>query len=278
MSGMMKNYKMMQRFFILIPLRVEQFNLIIPRLEMINLLKLTNDLLDGKNLGENGLKQFVDAHLIKLSSNNPNGMYNHLIIESINKYHIYFGQFTNETTKMAIGKALEANMQVAKNALLTKIIATEEFIGQRFGTSSNIYLAFFPNTLQQYINADSDELIVLVSQLFASASKHLMDNYPQKLIGLETLIENFKKHRKVQQALSWASDSQLENQRANRKALTTTITKNLLIIAADHIGDTVGFKKYFNTRYMPIDSTGNNADEDFEDKTQDDLENEFANN
>jgi len=231
---------------------------------MITLGRLIEDLFDEPKLSNANLRSFADDHMVRLSLNNPGGVYSPLIADTATRYTGYFGNITDLVVKEAIRQNLTVTTNLMKDAMIERIRSVHGLVVYRFGAESAIYESFFPYGLTEYNLARLDDLTTLLTRFASAAGTHLTATDPAEVTAINNAISAFNNARSAQHTVFAEEDMLRTGRNATRKELTRQLTRNLLIIAADMIDDADRFNDYFDTSYLPRNGSSADADGIFE--------------
>lgn len=220
---------------------------------MINLLRLTDDFFDSKNLSNSKLKAFTEEHLVRLSNpgNNPGGMYNTMIADTTTKYNNYYGKISNEYVKKAMAEGATISKREALKKVETRISELQSLIKYEFEDDKDIYEEFFPHGMNEYYQARESGLNLLFDRFLAAANKHLAGTYPAEVTELTNLINAFNTAYRSRESIVGQVAGIKSGRKEDRKALTLQLTANFLIIASNNVDNPVRFHGYYEGRYLP---------------------------
>ena len=221
---------------------------------MLDPVRLVTDLFKEKNLSNEHLHGFAEDFLVRLSNPqlNPGGVYNQLLVDTTALYQNYFGSMSNQATQEAIGKGLTLSMNMACDAVITKLSTLQGLIKYHFGARSSVYIEFYPQGMKQYHHATIGACGTLFTRFRAVATMHLLGPYPAEVAELNTLVIAFNKARETQERVFGNQDGFRSDRKNNRKALTRQLTKCFLRIASDCVEEPVRIKAYYESRFLPI--------------------------
>lgn len=223
---------------------------------MLELTRLVNDIFDDRDLSDSKLRAYADDHLLRLANNNPGSVYTPLISDTTTAYTAYYGSMTDEATKEAVSEGLTITMNTAKDAVLEKLRKQRDLVAFKFGADSPTYQQFFPQGLNEYNQAQLDDLTTILDRYSAAANLHLTLDFPAEVTEVDALITAYKDARVAQRDAFSETDALRTDRRENRKALTLQLTKNILTLAIDFLEDTDGFDDYYDPQLLPLGSSG----------------------
>lgn len=218
---------------------------------MITLDRLVNDLFTDPKLTDARLRSFADDHLLRLTLNNPGGVYTSLITATAASYTGYFGTITDLRVKEAIRQNLTITTRKAKALVLGRLHTVQGLVIYRFGLGSATYEAFFPHGMMEYTGARIDDLILGLNRFRTACATHLSATDPAEVGQVDADINAFAAARTAQRTVFAEEDALRTGRTVSRKDLTRQLTRNLLMIAADMIDDPDRFKDYYDPTYLP---------------------------
>ncbi len=213
---------------------------------MINLRRMFENHFDSKTLSDNKLRKFSLDHLERLRSNNKENKYDAMINETDTVYTSYFGAITSEDTNLSQQQALTLSKNQALNNFVEGVRQKEGFVRGTWGKNSPEYQEFFPRGTGEYSRATLANVETLMSRMVTAATKY-KDTLGQPFLDYFTQLQSdFVQIRGAQlQKLGTVSDSK-QITRENRRALTEQLSKNLLTLAIDFIGEPQRLNDFFD--------------------------------
>jgi len=219
---------------------------------MINPLRYAHNLFDDRDFYDNDLQAFAEDHLIRLTNNNPGGVYALLITETSNKHQAYFGNLVSEITKTAVREGLTQSMKQARALMIKSISSIGKLADFKFAAHQEVFQQFFPQGVREYYYADLGETNPLIERLQGAAAAHLTADYPNDVAALNLAITGFKNARSAQLNAFSQEEILASERRLARKALTRQLTRNLLLLSSDFIDQPRMLKKFYNLRLLPL--------------------------
>ncbi|MGE0636682.1 MAG: hypothetical protein AB7G44_11305 [Bacteroidia bacterium] len=221
---------------------------------MINIVRLCFDLFDDEKLSNANLRGFTEDFLIRVSGNNPGGIYTALITDTTNKYTNFFGKISSELVKEAISQGLTIATTNAKVAVIGELSKLQNLVKYRFGETSSIYQEFYPYGMEEYHQSKIDDLGPILDRFVTAANTHLS---AAEAAPAGTLTTAFKTARTAQVTVFAEVDVLETGKHADRKELTKQLTFDFLTIASNNIDDADAFDDYYNPRFLPLSDTSN---------------------
>lgn len=220
---------------------------------MLNIIRLTNNIFDDKNLSEANLQVFAEKHIVALTNDNPGGIYTTILSDVTLAYTAFFGSVSNEAYKKSVSEGNTINMNNALKAAMDRIIKTEGLVKYAFGENSSEYEAFFPLGLSEYHNAPLGEIGVLHTRFLQAANDFLFAQYPADVALIQQDFNLFKNMRDLQLSGLNQVETSGSGKREDKLKLAEQLTKNALFIAMNNINKPDVFDNYFDISLLPIE-------------------------
>ncbi len=158
------------------------------------------------------------------------------------------------STNSAVQKGGTMSRQDAYDAIIAFISREEGAIKSKFGKNTPIYTEFYPQGINEYRTATVEGIKVLLFRYSATADKYKALLSTDFVRNLGTLQTNYIDARDTQVSSKSSRKSAQTELQKNRKALTEHLTKCVLIIAANNIGNEDAFNSYFNFGLLEVDN------------------------
>ena len=213
---------------------------------MINLRRMFENHFDSKTLSDDKLRKFSMDHLERLRSNNKDNKYDAMISETDTAYSNYFGAIKSEDINFSEQQALTFSKDQALRTFVGGVRQKEGIVRGTWGKNSPEYQEFFPRGLVEFSRATLANVETLMSRMVMAATKY-KDTLGQPFLDYFTQLQtDFVQVRGAQlQKLGSVSDSK-QVTRENRRALTEQLSKNLLTLAIDFIGEPQRLNDFFD--------------------------------
>ena len=226
---------------------------------MIDLSRFFLVLFMGEKISKQELRSFVDDFLKKLAVQNTNGLYDEMLNATIAAYETFFGAITNLDVKAAIQKSRTASMNLVMQAFKTSVQSSGLVIEGLFKNKPE-FEEFFPLGRTEVSEVTLENVETIMKRLVAATATHRAKVGDAIAKEFEAYPELFKEARGVQLTeIAKVGDIRQEAKDA-RLALAIQMTKNVLDIAKNNIGNTDAAKLFFNQSLL--EERGSSAVED----------------
>lgn len=203
-------------------------------------------LLTQKYISEASLLRFLEDHLHRLMSNNPDGKYDAFIATLT----LLFDAYRDAIDERNLNQALQESMTKTVGRIISdfkKQISRKEYIIlDIWDIKSADYKEFYPRRLDEYNRATKSNTESLMNRFIATCELHsndLPDGFTDKFIALQA---SYVSNRAEQLRLIGATDGNRLNVAEKRKAIVKQVTKHLLMIAIDFLDEPKMVKVYFD--------------------------------
>ncbi len=217
---------------------------------MRNLISYFINIFDTPRISDENLKKFAEIHLALLIVNNPGGIYNALIAALTAAYNAYFGGITDEDTINAVKEGSKIAMNNIFIQFKDEASRQEGLIRAKFGKTSPQYQEFYPLGITEYTNSTLANVETLMTRIIAAGEKY------KPVIGEEfnnlftSIKDNFLFNRNTQLSLIGEVKGKKDVTIINRNTIEAQLTKNLLIIASNNVGNTEAMNTYFDQSFI----------------------------
>ncbi len=213
---------------------------------MLDLRRLFENQFDSRTISDDRLRKFTADHIQRLIANNKDGKYGALIQVTQTLYNDYFGAIKSEDVRVSEKQAKTLSKDEAKLNFINAIRQKEGIIRGHWGKDSPQYREFFPRGLVEYSRCTLTNVEKLMSRLTALAEKY-KETLGQEFVDLFTRLQNEFVTVREEQLQKFGKVSDLKQlTRDKREALTTQLTKNLLSLAIDSIGEPQRVTDFFD--------------------------------
>ncbi len=212
---------------------------------MIDLSRYFLVLFMNQSISKQEFRAFVDDFLKKLAIQNTGGLYNEMLNSTIAAYETFFGTINNLDVKAAIQKSRTASMNLVMQAFITSVQSSGLVIEGLFKNKPELE-EFFPLGRNEFNQATLENVETLMKRLATSTATHRTKVGDAIAKEFEVYPDLFKEARGVQLTeIARVSDIRQEAKDA-RLELATLMTKNVLQIAMNNIGNPDAAKLFFN--------------------------------
>jgi hypothetical protein len=213
---------------------------------MIQLFKYFRILFLSAQISRDVLKNFTENHIQRLTGNNPGGIFTTILANVTNAYNAYYGDYSSEVTNIAAREGLTDGVKSSRAALEKFISDTEKLVRYTYRDNETVYQQFFPQGMTEYYNATISNFETICDRLKAAFTAHSGDFTPLLISDYNTLLTTFKNNRSAQLLAKGSVSTERSELAASRLTLATQLTKNLLTISLQYLGDTTKADVYFD--------------------------------
>jgi hypothetical protein len=193
---------------------------------------------------------FGDDQVAKTEANNPADVYSIIINETKTKNINLQNILDNSLNSRATGKGGTIDKNDARKNCELFVSNGEGLIKYRFGEGSSIYVEFYPSGVTGFLRASEPEFKTMMN-VFATKA----NDYKIKL-GNDFAIEATAKNKAYINSFSdhVVDNSNISTTRSDQEIahdeLAMQLTKNVLTIALQNLGNVAAVSKYFNTSLL----------------------------
>ncbi len=213
---------------------------------MIELAKYFRILFMSVNLSRERLKDFTESHIARLAANNPGGIFTTILNDITNAYNNFFGDLSSELTNVAVQEGKTIAMNESRLALEKNLSDNEKLIAFTYRNNLAVYEEFYPLGLTEYQNADLPTLESITTRYLNVLNSHSADFTAAFIAEYTTLQGTFVTNRSAQTTAKSNVDSERSDLSSSRTAVAQQLTKNLLTISLQYLGDETKADVYFD--------------------------------
>lgn len=222
---------------------------------MIDLSRYFRILFLNKNISRANLKQFTEDHIQRLIANNPGGIFTSLITTVTNAYTAFFGDMSDVSIADAALQARTAGMNAAKDNVIKFIRDAHGLITYTFRNSTETIQEFYPYGLNEYNQSDLGNFETLMNR-FGTAIANNIGSLPA---GFDTdyaaVVAVFTSNRTSQLATKATLGGERSEIAGTHLTLCTELTRSVLTIALQFVGDMTKASVYFDQSIIDPDHT-----------------------
>lgn len=223
---------------------------------MIDLIRYFKILFISLRVGRERLKNFTEDHIQRLNSVNPGGIFTTILTDVTNAYTAYFGDMADEGLAQAVLESRTVAQEASRKALADFISRAEGIVSFTWGKTSPEYQEFYPQGIVEYTEATISELETHSLRFINSASAHAA-SLPATFVADATALRNtFISNRNAQLGQKGIVANERSQLTGTKLALCTQLTKNVLTIALQYVGDETKAAVYFDQSILEGRSTG----------------------
>lgn len=213
---------------------------------MIELVKYFRILFMSVNISRERLKDFTESHIARLTANNPGGIFTTILANTVTAYNNYFGDLSSESLNLAVQEGKTIAMNQSRIELEKKLSDNEKLVAYTYRNNPEAYEEFYPLGLTEYQNADLSTLETISTRYLNVLMAHAGDFPPMFLPDYVIVQNTFVANRAAQNTAKGNVDAERSDLAASRPALALQLTKNLLTISLEYVGDESKADVYFD--------------------------------
>jgi hypothetical protein len=213
---------------------------------MIELAKYFRIMFLSVRISRERLKDFTESHIARLTANNPGGIFTTILTNITNDYNSYFGDLSSESVNLAVQEGKTIAMQASRTALEKNLNDNEKLIAYTYRNNPEIYEEFYPLGLQEYYDCDLPTLETISNRYLTVLTNHAADFTPAFVSAYGTVQATFVANRAAQTTAKGNVDAERSDLATSRPALALQLTKNLLTISLEYVGDESKAAVYFD--------------------------------
>lgn len=208
------------------------------------------------------LRKFMEDHLKRLAVNNTSNLYDNLLTETQKSYEQYFGALTDADTSNALQQSRTKSMENVRGQFTALIRRREGLVTNSYDEDSPEYQEFFPHGLSEYTEATLENIETLMVRFITASAAHSADLGTKLSEEFSDLKERFLAARGKQLEQKGVADKASETVGHQRDAVEIQLTKNLLTIALNNIGNPAAAASYFDQSIIARPSSGSDGSTD----------------
>ncbi len=213
---------------------------------MIELIKYFKILFLSTKLSNDRLKSFTQDHIQRLTENNPAGVFNTILAAITAAYTNYFGDVTSESQNQAVQEGKTIAKDESRQKLEQNISENEKLIAYTYRSNRSLYEEFYPLGITEYNNADSSQFTTITERYRLVLVAHAADFPAAFKDDFDILLEKYNTDLAAQLAAKGNVASERSDIATTRPVLAKQLTKNLLTIALQFLGDETKCAVYFD--------------------------------
>lgn len=213
---------------------------------MIDLIRYFKVLFFTLRVGRQRLKLFTEDHIQRLTANNPGGIFTAILTDMTNAYTAYFGDLADESLADAVLQSRTTSMEAARAAMVDFIVRGEGAVVYKWGKDSNVYQEFYPHGVMEYTEGTLSDLETISLRYLNVATSHAGDLPAGFVADFTPLRSTFMTNRTTQLNQKGVLAGERDQIRGTKLQLCTQLTKNVLTIALQYVGDEEKAILYFD--------------------------------
>lgn len=213
---------------------------------MLDLRNFFKNHFDTREVSDDNLHKFAEDHLGRLTAHNTGGKYAALIATTTTLHNKFFTCIKQEDQAFTSQQSKTKQTDTIMSEFLAQISRKEGAVRSEFGKDSPEYQEFFPAGLTEY-HAMTKSNAELLMERIVSKAKLYEDTLGTKFLQIFTdLLESYQTAREIQLTTMGDVDRHKSDAAQAREELTTQLAKNLLLIAAEYIGQPERLSDFFS--------------------------------
>ena len=227
---------------------------------MINIERFFEVQFDDPNINRQQLRKFTEDHLKRLAVNNDKNLYDLMITDTQAAYETYFGALTDTDVSNSVQQSRTKSMNNIKKLIQTTLSRRAGLITNSIDKDIPEYQEFFPHGLTEYSNATLENIETLMDRMITASAAHadLLGN--TLTAEFANLKAQFLSARGKQLSQKGATDKASETTEESRHIIEIQLTKNLLTIALNNIGNIAAAALFFDKSIIGRSSSGDDTE------------------
>lgn len=213
---------------------------------MIQLFRYFRILFLSGQISRERLKGFTEDHILKLTNNNPGGIFTSILTAVTNAYNAYYGDLSSELVNLSVKEGLTVAMADSRKALEKNLSENEPLVKYTYRNNIGVYQEFYPQGITEYLRADLDTFESITDRYKTALATHSADFIPAFINAYNTFRATFITNRNSQITAKSSVITERIDMDTTRPALAKQLTTNLLTIALQYVGEEGKADVYFN--------------------------------
>jgi len=213
---------------------------------MIELVKYFKILFLSAKISRQRLKDFAADHLTRLIANNPGAIFAILITDTTAALNAYVGNLEQESTAVSNQEGDTLGMDESKAALLLNISDNEKQVAYTYRNDNVKYKKFYPGGIMEYNDADLPTLETISGRYKGTLATNAADFTTDFVDAFNAAQQKFVDDRGTQTVSFSAVSTERGDIVSSKAKLAFQLTKNLLTIALQYLGQEEKAPVYFN--------------------------------
>ncbi|MFN0081409.1 MAG: hypothetical protein ACKVOM_02740 [Ferruginibacter sp.] len=213
---------------------------------MLDLRNFLKNHFDTQQVSDDNLRKFAEDHLQRLAANNPNGLYDNLLTATQPLYDTFHQIIKQEdqTYTQQQGKTLAADAILAE--FVTMVSRKEGAVRSEYGKDSPEYQEFFPLGLNEYHQISKANAEMLMDRMVAAGQRYVTTLGQNFVAIFSDIMQKYIAVRQTQLQMIGKVGSLKSDAENARLELSQQLMRNLLIICANHVGNTGRLDDFFD--------------------------------
>lgn len=193
---------------------------------------------------------FAEVHASRLEGNNPGGKYTPLITPTLALSSAFKTALAEKHFLRSEREGATLTVDNVMENFKKFVLKTEQLIAYTFDKNSVVYQEFYPHGTPEYSNITKTTASDLIANMKSACQKHAASLPPAVVSQMESLASDYDTARRAQLEKSASIEGKQDESGATRAALELQLTKNLLTLALDFIGQPDKCHTYFQTSLL----------------------------
>jgi hypothetical protein len=212
---------------------------------MIELARYFKILFLSVRISRDRLRIFTEAHIQALTNNNPGGIFTAILTAVTNAYNAFFGDLASRSLNEAVKQAKTEARDISRENLQKNISENEALVKYTYRNTPAVYQEFYPFGVDEYHQADIAKFVIITERYKQALANHAADFTPVFVTAYNNLHTTFMSNFNSQLAAVGDIYTEISDLQTSRLTLATQLTKNLLTIALEYVGDESKADVYF---------------------------------
>jgi hypothetical protein len=222
---------------------------------MINFIVFFKVHFDNKNISDDKLKRYTQSHIERLNANNTGGKYTPMITATTTAYDGYYGAMSAEATNEGIKQAATMTVDTIMADFKAEVSSMEGVIKRAFRSDKAGYEQFFPFGLSEYTNATKSNIELLMDRMVNACGNNSGKLPADFDVNVKDLRGRYNDERKAQLLKIGTVADDKARASTLRDKLEIQLSKNILDLAKEYLGDPVNSLKFFDQSILKTEAT-----------------------
>jgi hypothetical protein len=210
---------------------------------------------DTDKLSDDKIKRYTQSHIERIRANNAGGKYDAMLAATIAAYEAYYGAISAESTNEAIKQAATMSVDAIIAEFKLEVSFMEGVIRNAFRSNASALEEFFPTGLSEYTNATKSNIEMLMDRMVNACSNNSGKLPTDFDANVKALRESYNDQRKAQLNKIGTVADDKARAATWRNVLEIQLTRNLLDIAKEYLGDPVNGLKFFDQSIVKTEAS-----------------------
>jgi hypothetical protein len=190
-----------------------------------------------------------------MRANNVGGKYDAMIAASVAAYEAYYGAMSDEATNEGIKQAATMTVDAIIAEFKAEVSSMEGVIARAFRTTPSKIEEFFPFGLSEYSNATKSNIEMLMDRMVNACGNNSGKLPADFDLNVKDLRGRYNDERKAQLLKIGTVADDKARASTLRDRLEIQLSKNILDLAKEYLGDPVNGLKFFDQSILKTEAT-----------------------